>query len=223
MLPCATLLLTCPIPTQIKRQSILYNNYHCVSNSSMPFPLLTVALPLFAGWDVFAHWFQRDWWPASAPLVPQTPHDSKFYNLFLSFSCVAVPPLGVKILGENKPFSAETKYNVSCQVVGARPPPRITWLKGGQHVRSSKRIVSGINIFVLDMMTAKYRGIVSFNLICGLLNSLEKQRNGNTEGRIFPLPTPATPKSHHAPFFHPRSWHAPQSFPESNLVPKKKN
>ncbi len=46
------LLLTCPIPTQIKRPSILSNNYHCVSNSSMRFPLLTVALPFFASWDV---------------------------------------------------------------------------------------------------------------------------------------------------------------------------
>ncbi len=51
MLPCATLLLTCPIPTQIKRPSILFNNYHCIRNSSMPFPLLTVVLPFFASWD----------------------------------------------------------------------------------------------------------------------------------------------------------------------------
>ncbi len=36
------LLLTCPIPTQIKRLSILSINYHCVSNSSMRFPLLKV-------------------------------------------------------------------------------------------------------------------------------------------------------------------------------------
>ncbi len=50
MLPCATLLLTCPIPTQIKRPSTLFNNYHCIRISSVRFPLLTVALPFFASW-----------------------------------------------------------------------------------------------------------------------------------------------------------------------------
>ncbi len=44
------LLLTCAIPAQIKRPGILSNNYHCVSNSSMRFSLLTVALPFFTGW-----------------------------------------------------------------------------------------------------------------------------------------------------------------------------
>ncbi len=53
MLPCATLLLTCPIPTQIKRLSILFNNYHCIRNNSMCFPLLTVALPFFTSWADF--------------------------------------------------------------------------------------------------------------------------------------------------------------------------
>ncbi len=52
MLPCATLLLTCPIPTQIKQPSILFSNYHCIRNSSMRFPLLTVGLPFFASWDI---------------------------------------------------------------------------------------------------------------------------------------------------------------------------
>ncbi len=44
------LLLTCLLPTQITWPNILSNNYHCVGNSCMRFPLLTVALTFFAGW-----------------------------------------------------------------------------------------------------------------------------------------------------------------------------
>ncbi|XP_065211946.1 hemicentin-1-like isoform X2 [Planococcus citri] len=51
-------------------------------------------------------------------------------------------PLSVKILGENRPFSAENKYNISCQVVGARPPPRVTWWKGNTPLKSTKKVVS---------------------------------------------------------------------------------
>ncbi len=68
-------LLTYPIPTQIKQPSTLSNNYHCVSNSSIHFPLLTVALPFFAGQEVFSasvetsldciH-LQEAWYPCEA-------------------------------------------------------------------------------------------------------------------------------------------------------------
>ncbi|XKL63819.1 hypothetical protein PGB90_006183 [Kerria lacca] len=51
-------------------------------------------------------------------------------------------PLNVKILGENRPISADVKYNISCQAVGARPPPRITWIKGNNVLRNFKRVVS---------------------------------------------------------------------------------
>lgn len=59
----------------------------------------------------------------------------------------AVPPLDVRISGENRPLSADATYNISCQVIGARPPPRVIWLKDNQNLRNSKRSVSKMNDF----------------------------------------------------------------------------
>ncbi|RZF47505.1 hypothetical protein LSTR_LSTR007432 [Laodelphax striatellus] len=39
-------------------------------------------------------------------------------------------PLWVKILGENRPISANHTQEVKCEVVGARPAPHIRWWKG---------------------------------------------------------------------------------------------
>ncbi|XP_054283784.1 nephrin-like [Macrosteles quadrilineatus] len=48
-------------------------------------------------------------------------------------------PLWVKILGENRSFSAEQRVDVSCEAVGARPPPRITWWKGSNQLKTSRQ------------------------------------------------------------------------------------
>lgn len=59
--------------------------------------------------------------------------------MFLSF---AVRPLWVKLLGENRPLSAENAYELSCEVVGSRPDPTITWWKGSVPMRNTRETVS---------------------------------------------------------------------------------
>ncbi|XP_046658181.1 nephrin-like isoform X2 [Homalodisca vitripennis] len=48
-------------------------------------------------------------------------------------------PLWVKILGDNRPFSADQRYEVSCEAVGGRPAPRITWWKGSSQLKTSRQ------------------------------------------------------------------------------------
>uniref|UniRef100_A0A2S2R0Z4 Protein turtle A n=1 Tax=Sipha flava TaxID=143950 RepID=A0A2S2R0Z4_9HEMI len=51
-------------------------------------------------------------------------------------------PLSIKLVGENRPLSAETPVNVSCRVTGAKPPPVITWWKDAIQMTDAKQITS---------------------------------------------------------------------------------
>ncbi|KAK9298048.1 hypothetical protein QLX08_008541 [Tetragonisca angustula] len=51
-------------------------------------------------------------------------------------------PLWVRMQGENRPFSAGTTYEISCEVVGARPTPKITWSKGSMILRNARQTMS---------------------------------------------------------------------------------
>ncbi|XP_029046064.1 nephrin-like isoform X6 [Osmia bicornis bicornis] len=51
-------------------------------------------------------------------------------------------PLWVRMQGENRPFSAGTTYEIGCEVVGARPTPKITWSKGSIVLRNARQTMS---------------------------------------------------------------------------------
>ncbi|XP_029178179.1 nephrin-like isoform X6 [Nylanderia fulva] len=51
-------------------------------------------------------------------------------------------PLWVRIQGENRPLSAGKTYEIGCEVVGARPAPKITWSKGNAILRNARETTS---------------------------------------------------------------------------------
>ncbi|XP_043582646.1 nephrin-like isoform X3 [Bombus pyrosoma] len=51
-------------------------------------------------------------------------------------------PLWVRMQGENRPFSAGTTYEIGCEIVGARPNPKITWSKGSLMLRNARQTMS---------------------------------------------------------------------------------
>ena len=55
-----------------------------------------------------------------------------------------VRPLGLRLEGENRPFSADRRYEHTCISWGARPPALITWWKGSTRLQSSRQAVSSI-------------------------------------------------------------------------------
>ncbi|KAG7202848.1 hypothetical protein KM043_009999 [Ampulex compressa] len=48
-------------------------------------------------------------------------------------------PLWVRMQGKNHPFSAGTTYEIGCDVVGARPTPKITWSKAGTTLKNTRQ------------------------------------------------------------------------------------
>lgn len=52
-----------------------------------------------------------------------------------------VRPLGLKLEGNNPPFSADRLYELTCTSWGARPPVSITWWRGGTRLRPTRQTV----------------------------------------------------------------------------------
>ncbi|XP_014609285.1 PREDICTED: nephrin-like isoform X5 [Polistes canadensis] len=62
-------------------------------------------------------------------------------------------PLWVRIQGENRAFSAGTLYEIGCEVVGARPTPKITWSKGSITLRNTRLTVSPVGNTTTSILT----------------------------------------------------------------------
>ncbi|KPJ13813.1 Nephrin [Papilio machaon] len=68
-----------------------------------------------------------------------------------------LPPLSVRIQGGKRPLVAGQTSELSCQVVGARPKPLITWWKGGTKlntVRDTTSMDGNITVSVLTFIPA---------------------------------------------------------------------
>ncbi|XP_049828933.1 nephrin-like isoform X1 [Schistocerca gregaria] len=51
-------------------------------------------------------------------------------------------PLWVRLVGENRPLSADNTYQLSCEAVGTRPQPVFSWWKAGVQLRNSRETTS---------------------------------------------------------------------------------
>ncbi|XP_026296705.1 nephrin isoform X3 [Apis mellifera] len=62
-------------------------------------------------------------------------------------------PLWVRMQGKNRPFSAGTIYEITCEVVGARPTPKITWSKGSTILKDARQTISPDNNITISVLT----------------------------------------------------------------------
>ncbi|XP_054010328.1 hemicentin-2-like isoform X6 [Hylaeus anthracinus] len=62
-------------------------------------------------------------------------------------------PLWVRMRGANRPFSAGTTYEIDCEVVGARPTPKIIWSKGSTILRNARQTTSPDNNVTTSTLT----------------------------------------------------------------------
>ncbi|XP_047005203.1 hemicentin-1-like [Schistocerca americana] len=52
--------------------------------------------------------------------------------------CVAVEPLTVRLLDENRPLSAGRQYELRCETAGSRPAATVTWWKDGEQLPATR-------------------------------------------------------------------------------------
>jgi len=57
-------------------------------------------------------------------------------------------PLSVRLLDTENPLSAEKQHIAKCQIVGARPRPRVTWWLGTRKINSTEQTDSSGNVTV---------------------------------------------------------------------------
>lgn len=83
---------------------------------------------------------------------------SKPHNSFLTFDfCVfTVPPLMVRLKNEQHPLSADTSYEIVCEVIGARPKPNVTWWLDAKQLHTAKEPVRQCHFFnIIDNLSLK--------------------------------------------------------------------
>ncbi|CAH0384981.1 unnamed protein product [Bemisia tabaci] len=56
-------------------------------------------------------------------------------------NAMRVPPLMVRLKNEQHPLSADTSYEIVCEVIGARPKPNVTWWLDAKQLHTAKEPV----------------------------------------------------------------------------------
>ncbi|XP_076637271.1 protein turtle homolog B isoform X2 [Colletes latitarsis] len=66
---------------------------------------------------------------------------------------MTLKPLWVRLQGTNRPLSAGKKYEIGCEVVGARPEPKIVWSKGSTTLTNAWETTSPDNNVTTSTLT----------------------------------------------------------------------